>query len=93
MSRYSFVPPGGGANYRWASDHSFTKVSSEDTNGAYALMEDNLEATFSLGLHVHRKYAETFYILGGEVNFYIEGRWMTAIGEPRCTYRLVSLML
>ena len=76
--RYSFVPPGGGRSYDWTRDHTFVKVSSADTGGAFALMEDNLKVEFALGLHLHRQHAETFYILDGEVNFWIDGDWMTA---------------
>src|SRR5262245_56892647 len=35
MKRYRFVPPGGGPNYDWTRDHTFVKVSAEDTGGAY----------------------------------------------------------
>ena len=76
--RYSFVPPGGGLNYDWTRDHTFVKVSTADTGGAFALMEDNLKVEFALGLHLHRQHAETFYILDGDVNFWIDGNWMTA---------------
>jgi quercetin dioxygenase-like cupin family protein len=76
--RYRFVPPGGGVNYDWARDHTFVKVAADDTGGAYALMEDNLKREFALGLHLHRQHAETFYILDGTVNFYIDGDWMPA---------------
>ncbi|WP_353533079.1 cupin domain-containing protein [Cognatishimia sp. WU-CL00825] len=76
--RYSYVPAGGGTNYEWSADHTFVKVSSADTGGHYTLMEDNLEANFKLGLHLHCYHAETFYILEGSVDFYIDGDWMTA---------------
>ena len=78
MKRYSLVPPGGGPNYDWTRDHTFVKVSAADTGGAYALMEDNLKREFALGLHLHRQHAETFYILQGQVDFFIDGDWMTA---------------
>lgn len=77
MKRYSFVPPGGGKDYDWSADHTFVKVSAEDTGGVYALMEDNLKSSFALGLHLHKYHAETFYILEGEVDFHIDGDWMT----------------
>ena len=79
-NRYSFVPPGGGTDYDWSADHTFVKVSAEDTGGQYTLMEDNLKANFRLGLHLHRTHAETFYVLEGSVDFYVDGDWMTA--EP-----------
>jgi quercetin dioxygenase-like cupin family protein len=78
MKRYRIVPAGGGTNYDWARDHTFVKVSAADTGGAYALMEDNLKREFSLGLHLHRHHAETFYILDGTVGFYIDGDWLAA---------------
>ena len=78
MKRYAFVPPGGGPEYDWSRDRTFVKVSGEDSSGAFALMEDNLKLEFSLGLHVHRQHAETFYILEGNVDFYIDGDWSTA---------------
>jgi quercetin dioxygenase-like cupin family protein len=78
MKRFSVVPPGGGTSYDWTQDHTFVKVSSADTGGAFTLMEDNLKREFALGLHVHRQHAETFYILEGNVAFYIDGDWMTA---------------
>ncbi len=76
--RYSYVPPRGGVNYEWSADHTFVKVSAQDTGGQYTLMEDNLKANFALGLHMHRYHAETFYILEGSVDFYVDGDWMTA---------------
>ncbi|MEM1232830.1 MAG: cupin domain-containing protein [Pseudomonadota bacterium] len=78
--RFSFLPPGGGTGYDWSADHTFVKVSAADTGGQYTLMEDNLKATFALGLHMHRYHAETFYILEGNIDFYVDGEWMTA--EP-----------
>lgn len=78
MKRYSVVPAGEGPNYDWTRDHTFVKVSTADTGGAFTLMEDNLKVEFSLGLHLHRYHSETFYILEGAVDFYIDGDWMTA---------------
>lgn len=76
--RYSFVPPRQGTNYEWDADHSYVKVAAADTGGQYTLMEDNLKTTFALGLHLHRYHAETFYILEGNIDFYIDGDWLTA---------------
>lgn len=75
--RYSHVPPGAGTNYNWGSDHLFVKVPGTTTGGAYNLIEDNLQATFALGLHLHRKHAETFYIVSGSVDFYVVDDWIT----------------
>lgn len=77
-SRYSFIKANEGKNYEWESDHTFVKVSAQDTNGSYTLMEDNLKATFALGLHRHESHAETFYILEGTLDFYVDGDWLRA---------------
>lgn len=76
--RFSFLPPGGGQDYDWAADHTFVKVSAAETGGQYTLMEDNLKASFALGLHMHRYHAETFYVLDGSIDFFVDGEWMTA---------------
>ena len=76
--RFTFHAPRGGASYEWENDHIFVKVRAQDTGGAYTLVEDNLTASFALGLHLHRHHSETFYILDGSVDFFVEDRWMTA---------------
>ena len=76
--RFTHLPPGTGTNYDWENDHTFVKVSTDDTGGAYTLMEDNLKASFALGLHRHDHHAESFYFLEGEVDFHIDGEWIRA---------------
>ena len=75
---YSHLPPGEGTNYDWENDHTFVKVSGGDSGGAYTLMEDNLKASFALGLHRHDHHAETFYFLEGAVDFFVAGEWIRA---------------
>lgn len=75
-TRYSFQRAGHGPNYKWSNDHSFVKVSGDDTGGQYCLIEDNLSAEFTLGLHLHRHHAETFYVLDGAIPFHVDGDWM-----------------
>lgn len=77
-TRYSHLPPRQGTNYDWENDHTFVKVSAQDSGGAYTLMEDNLKPTFALGLHRHDHHAETFYFLEGAVDFYVDGDWIKA---------------
>ena len=77
-SRYIFHQPRGGESYEWENDHIFGKVGAADTGHAYTLVEDNVKSTFSLGLHLHRHHAETFYILEGSLEFFIDGDWVTA---------------
>lgn len=83
--RYSLVPAKGGKNYDWSADHTYVKVGAADTGGQYTLMEDNLKANFQLGLHMHRYHAETFYILEGSIDFYVDGDWMTT-GPGTCLH-------
>lgn len=78
MSKSRIVPPGGGTGYDWSADHTFVKVGAEDTDGAYALMEDNLKSGFALGLHRHDHHAETFYVLEGPIEFHVNGEWTAA---------------
>ena len=72
------LSPGEGKNYNWENDHTFVKVGAEHTDGAYTLMEDNMKAEFSLGLHKHDTHAETFYFLEGVLDFYLDGEWIKA---------------
>ncbi len=75
---YHHLPPREGTNYDWENDHTFVKVGANETGGAYTLMEDNLKASFALGLHRHDTHAETFYFLEGAVDFYVDGDWIKA---------------
>ncbi|MEM1074193.1 MAG: cupin domain-containing protein [Pseudomonadota bacterium] len=75
---YTFYAPGAGPSHEWENDHIFIKVGSADSAGAYTVVEDNLKSAFALGLHLHRAHAETFYILEGSVDFYLDDEWITA---------------
>lgn len=86
--RYSHLPPGAGTSYDWENDHTFVKVAGGDSGGAYTLMEDNLKATFALGLHRHDHHAETFYFLEGTVDFYADGDWIKT--KPGTTIHVPS---
>ena len=55
--------------FAWKSDHAFVKISAEESDGRYTLIEDNLTAEFRLPLHLHREHAEAFYLVSGEVEF------------------------
>ncbi|NOC47290.1 MULTISPECIES: hypothetical protein [unclassified Ruegeria] len=70
--RYSKMGPGEGPNYDWENDHTFVKVSGQDTGGAYTLMEDNVKASFALGLHRHDSHAGTFCCPEGGVGFLVD---------------------
>ena len=82
---YTFHPPGGGVSYEWENDHIFVKVNSDNSAGAYTVVEDNMKANFQLGLHLHNHHAETFYILEGSADFYVDGDWVT-LGAGACLH-------
>ena len=73
MSKVSskVVSPGNGKNYDLYLNHAFVKVSGQDTDGLYSIIEDKLEPGFRLEPHLHRERIETFYILEGEVEFVV----------------------
>lgn len=59
-------PPGGGKVVGVLRDQSTFKVLSEQTNGAYAILEQKIPAGHGPPLHVHRHETEIFYILDGQ---------------------------
>lgn len=73
-----YLAAGVGRDYEWGKDHLFVKLSSAQTGGLLTLIEDNLKPGFDLGLHLHRRHTEIFYILDGEVEFIIGDKSITA---------------
>lgn len=73
-----YLAAGEGKNYEWGKDHLFVKLSNAQTGGLCTLIEDNLKPGFDLGLHMHRKHTEIFYILDGEVEFTVGDKSVTA---------------
>jgi len=69
---------GEGKDYAWGKDHIFVKLSKAETGGALTLIQDNLKKGFNLGLHLHHKHTEIFYILDGEVDFIVSGQAIKA---------------
>src|SRR6476620_3971481 len=58
--------PGEGKGVGVLRDQSTFKVLSEQTGGAYAILEQKIPAGHGPPLHVHRHETEIFYILDGE---------------------------
>lgn len=50
------------------------KATSEQTIGAFTLLEAEEPAGFGPPLHIHRDAAEAFYVVDGEYIIFIEGR-------------------
>jgi len=71
--QYSRLEPGEGPNFDWENDHTFVKVSGRGTRGVYTLMEDNVKASCTLGLHRHNSHAEVFCFPEGGVGFFVDG--------------------
>lgn len=67
MQTIGYIKKGEGANYDYAQDHCFVKLSSRDTNGELCLIEDTLKPGFHLKRHHHKIMTEIFYMLEGEM--------------------------
>ncbi|QDU62013.1 Cupin domain protein [Planctomycetes bacterium Pan216] len=67
--------PGEGKSVGVLGDQTTFKVLSEQTGGAYAILEQQIPAGHGPPLHVHRHETEIFYILEGEFEF--------TVGEKR----------
>jgi quercetin dioxygenase-like cupin family protein len=48
------------------------KASAEQTGGRFALIEERAPRGAATPLHVHREDDETFYVLAGEITFYLD---------------------
>jgi len=68
-------PPGGGKVVGVLRDQSTFKVLSEQTGGAYAILEQKIPAGHGPPLHVHGHETEIFYIL--------EGQFEVTIGDQK----------
>ena len=62
-------PPGGGKAVGVIGGRSTFKVLSEQTGGAYAILEQEVPPGHGPPLHVHRRETEIFYILEGAFEF------------------------
>jgi quercetin dioxygenase-like cupin family protein len=71
-------PPGGGKVVGVLRDQSTFKVLSEQTRGAYAILEQKIPAGHGPPLHVHRHETEIFYILEGEFEVTVGGQKVSA---------------
>ncbi len=59
------------------------KVSSNDTNDAYCVIEHRGESNAAPPLHLHKDIDEIFEVIEGRVGFYLDGEPITA--EPGTT--------
>jgi quercetin dioxygenase-like cupin family protein len=70
--------PGDGKVVSVLRDQSTFKVLSEETGGAYAILEQKIPAGHGPPLHVHRHETEIFYVLEGQFEITIGDQKVTA---------------
>jgi quercetin dioxygenase-like cupin family protein len=70
--------PGEGKVVGVLRDQSTFKVLSEETGGAYAILEQKIPPGHGPPLHVHRHETEIFYVLDGEFEITIGGHKVSA---------------
>ena len=75
-----YVDVGAGEVFELGGLTQVVKLSSEDTDGAFTLVEDTVAPDFRAPLHIHYKTDETFTIVEGEAEFQVgeEKRLCTA---------------
>jgi mannose-6-phosphate isomerase-like protein (cupin superfamily) len=76
--RAKHVPPGEGASF-WVAGGSITlKVVSEDTDGAFAVLEEMTPPQGGPPPHINHREDETFCVLEGELEFTVNDRTIPA---------------
>ncbi len=75
---YEIINAGEGIEYEWSSDHIFVKTMGSLTAGRASLVEDTMKPGFHLARHHHKKMAEVFYILEGELTLIFDDRTVVA---------------
>ena len=80
--------PGEGKVVGVLRDQSTFKVRSEETGGAYAILEQKIPTGHGPPLHVHRHETEIFYVLEGEFEITIGGQKVTAPLAPSWSVRV-----
>lgn len=76
--------PGEGRVVGVLGDQSTFKVLSEQTGGAYAILEQKIPAGHGPPLHVHRHETEIFYILEGQFEITIGDQKVAAPAGTMC---------
>ncbi len=66
--------PGEGKIVGVLGDQTVFKVLSEETGGAYAILEQKIPVGHGPPLHVHRRETEIFYVLSGQFEFTVAGQ-------------------
>lgn len=72
------VGPGGGKKLDVLGDEIFVKLSGEDTDGAFAVIEELTPPGGGPPLHMHHREDEAFYVLDGEYDIRVGDRVVRA---------------
>lgn len=75
---HEVIQSGDGIEYKWSSDHIFVKTVGNLTEGHASMVEDTLQPGFHLARHHHKKMAEIFYILEGELTLIFDDETVVA---------------
>ena len=73
-SRAFVLRPGEGRAIDLGGFQMSVKATTEQTDGAFSLLEANEPADFGPPLHIHHDAAEAFYVLEGEYIIFVDGR-------------------
>lgn len=76
--KQQIVLPGEGTEYDWTNDHIYVKTVGAFSEGRVSLVEDTLKPGFHLARHYHKKMAEVFYILEGEMTLVFDDETVVA---------------
>ncbi len=101
-----FISPTQGRSLRGPGDLSLVKLSADDTADQLSLAEYVCEPGVGPPLHRHTREDETFWVLDGEIAFFVDGAVLTAAagscvfaprGKPHtfknCTARSARMLL
>jgi quercetin dioxygenase-like cupin family protein len=85
----AYVLAPGAAELRWMGETStYFLATGEQTGEGFALVDERAMRGESVPLHVHRDDVESFYVLEGEITFYLDDGPGACAGAARsCTCR------
>jgi mannose-6-phosphate isomerase-like protein (cupin superfamily) len=81
----TYISPGQGESVWLVGDLLTVEVASEDTDGAFAIVEESAPPQGGPPPHLHHQAGEVLYVLEGEVEFLVGERTIRA-GTGSCAY-------
>lgn len=82
-----YVLAGGEATVRWLGDTSTAFLATGDsTAGAFALVDERARKGEAVPLHRHVEDLEAFYVVEGQVSFFVDGASGRAVGAGSFVY-------